>query len=459
MAKRIENVQLKIEDYKFPNKGTAKYNGLKAEIPFALPGQTVRCNLLKKKGRYITNSFAVEENADYEIPSDCQAFGSCGGCTFRTMPYEKQLELKKNTVLKLMNDAGIEGFDFKGIKASPSANEYRNKMEFSFGDTGLQGELALGMRKRGSFYEVADASQCKLVHPDITKILRETLDFFKGTDEMFYHKMRKEGALRHLLVRRAAFTGEILVALITTSQIETELAPWCEKILALPLEGSIAGVLHIINDGVADVVKADKINNLFGRDYIHEKLLGLTFKISVFSFFQTNSAGAEVLYQTVADLAKALNPKYVFDLYCGTGTIAQLMSRTAEKVIGIEIVEEAVAAAETNAALNNITNCTFIADDVLKGADALTGSPDLIILDPPREGLHPKALEKICRNFNSPHLIYVSCKPTSLTRDLLLLRNYNYVPKTMTCVDMFPHTPHVETVVYLSQQKQCEADM
>ncbi len=451
MAKRIDNAEIKIEGFSFPNKGTAVYNGLKAEVANALPGQRVRCSLYKKKGKYQSNSFDVIQKADYEQPSDCPSFGVCGGCLLRTMPYEKQLELKKNTVLKLLSDAGVTGFEFGGILPSPEIYGYRNKMEFSFGDTGINSSLALGMRKRNSYYEVADASCCKIVHEDVTKILSATLNYFKNTGERFYHKTRHEGSLRHLLVRKSHFTGEIIAAIVTTSALSADLTEYKNELLSLNLDGNIVGVIHIINDSVADVIKADKTEILFGRDYFYEKLLGLTFKISLFSFFQTNSAGAEVLYKTVQNMAGAdENVKTVFDLYCGTGTIAQLMSKTAQKVVGMEIVEEAVEAAKANAALNNISNCTFIAADVLKGIDSLSASPDLIILDPPREGLNPKALQKICQNFHPPKMIYISCKPASLARDLPLLKSHNYTPTHLTCVDMFPQTPHVENVVFMS---------
>ncbi|MCD8089412.1 MAG: 23S rRNA (uracil(1939)-C(5))-methyltransferase RlmD, partial [Clostridiales bacterium] len=399
MAKKTENAEIEIKYMDFPNKGIGDFEGKKAEIAGALPGQRVKCTLYRKKGKYQSNSFEVIKKADYETEADCPSFGVCGGCLFRTVPYEKELEIKKNNVLKLLSKAEVSGYEFGGIKPSPDVDCYRNKMEFSFGDTGLEGELALGMRKKNSYYEAADASECKIVCEDIRKILTTTLSFFKNTDEAFYHKMKKTGSLRHLLVRKARFTGEILTALVTTSALKTDLAPLKEALLDLDLDGEIVGILHITNDSIADVVKADKIINLYGRDYFYERLLGLTFKISVFSFFQTNSAGAEVLYSTVIEMSKAAKASVIFDLYCGTGTIAQLMSRGAKKVTGIEIVGEAVEAAKTNAALNKITNCSFTAADVLKGIDTLTDSPDLIILDPPREGINPKALTKICRNF------------------------------------------------------------
>ena len=255
-------------------------------------------------------------------------------------------------------------------------------------------------------------------------------------------------------------TGEILADLVTTTQTadswagkETEeelLEGWKQILLALPLSGSFAGILHTKNDSLADAVLNDGTDVLYGQDYFYEELLGLKFKITPFSFFQTNSLGAEVLYDTVRQyLGDTSGPK-VFDLYSGTGTIAQILAPVAEHVTGVEIVEEAVEAARENAALNGLSNCDFIAGDVLKVLDTLEEQPDLIVLDPPRDGIHPKALPKIIR-YGVDRMVYVSCKPTSLARDLIVLQAGGYRVERMALVDMFPFTGHVETVCLLSK--------
>ena len=216
----------------------------------------------------------------------------------------------------------------------------------------------------------------------------------------------------------------------------------------------LKGILHTKNDSVADTIKNEGTDILFGQDFFYEELLGLKFKITPFSFFQTNSLGAEVLYQTAREfIGDALDDEAnqtVFDLYSGTGTIAQILSPVAKKVIGVEIVEEAVVAARENAALNGLTNCEFIAGDVLKVIDTIGEKPDYIVLDPPRDGIHPKALEKIIR-YNVPQMVYISCKPTSLARDLEVLQARGYKVKKVQCVDMFPATGNIETVVLLSK--------
>jgi 23S rRNA (uracil-5-)-methyltransferase RumA len=324
-------------------------------------------------------------------------------------------------------------------------------MEFSFGDEVKGGELMLGLHKRGSFYDIVDVSNCTLVHPDFRKILVCIRDFCRENNLPYYHKMSHEGYLRHLVVRRAEKTGEILVNLVTTTQMQVDMQPLKQRLLELTLEGSYAGILHTSNDGLADVVRCENTDVLYGKEYFYEEILGLRFKISTYSFFQTNSLGAEVLYSQAREFIGEGNRKVVFDLYSGTGTIAQLMAPAAEKVIGVEIIEEAVEAAKENAAGNGLSNCEFIAGDVLKCLDEIAEKPDYIILDPPRDGINPKALRKIIA-YGVPHMVYISCKPTSLARDLAILAEGGYRLEKAKCVDMFPNTVHVETVVLLSRK-------
>ena len=290
-------------------------------------------------------------------------------------------------------------------------------MEFSFGDAEKDGPLTLGLHKKGSTYDVLTASDCKLVHEDLTKILTCVLDYCKEQGFTYYHKMRHEGYLRHLLMRRGNTTGEILINLVTTTQLNPDLSELVERLMALSLEGKIVGILHILNDSLADLVQSDETRVLYGQDYFYENLLGLKFKITPFSFFQPNSLGAEVLYETARSYIGDTRDMTVFDLYSGTGTISQILAAVAKKVIGVEIVEEAVVAARENAERNGIKNCEFIAGDVLKVLDEIEEKPDFIVLDPPRDGIHPKALPKIIE-YQVDNLVYISCKPTSLARDL-----------------------------------------
>ena len=436
----------------FPNKGIVELEDRKIIVKNTIPGQKIRFRIAKlKQGKGEGTLLELIEQAPQEMQSACPHFGVCGGCVYQTLPYEEQLKLKAKQVQALLEPVAGE-YEFLGITGSPKALEYRNKMEFSFGDEVKGGELTLGLHKRGSFYDIVDVRNCTLVHPDFRKILVCVLEYCREQGYAYYHKMSYVGFLRHLLVRRAEKTGEILVNLVTTSQMEVSMEPLRDRLLALPLEGNFAGILHSINDGLADVVRSEKTEILYGKEFFYEELLGLRFKISTYSFFQTNSLGAEVLYSQARQFIGEGNRKVVYDLYSGTGTIAQLMAPAAEKVIGVEIIEEAVEAARENAAGNGLTNCEFIAGDVLKVLDSIEEKPEYIILDPPRDGIHPKALQKIIA-YGVEKMVYISCKPTSLARDLESLTAGGYKVEKVVCVDMFPQTANVETVVLLSKLK------
>ena len=443
-----------IEKVDFPNKGYVNIDGEKVIVKNGIPGQKVRFMINKKRsGRAEGRLLEILENSTLEVREPvCKIFPACGGCMYQTMSYEEQLKMKETQVKGLLQEAvGIDtDLHWEGIHGSPIEFGYRNKMEFSFGDEYKDGPLSLGLHKKGSTYDVLTASDCKLVHPDMTAILSCVLDFFTELGAVHYKKMQHTGYLRHLLLRRGVTSGEILVHVITTSQAEYDYAPLVLRLLALPLEGKIVGIMHIINDSLSDVVQSDETRLLYGQDYFYEKLLGLRFKISTFSFFQPNSLAAEVLYSIVRDYIGDTKDKEVFDLYSGTGTIAQLLASVAKEVIGVEIVEEAVEAAKVNAALNGLTNCRFIAGDVLKVLDDLTEKPDMIILDPPRDGIHPKALPKILA-YGVENIVYISCKPTSLARDLPAFLAAGYEVQRSCSVDQFCETVHVETVCLLSK--------
>ncbi|MCD7715500.1 MAG: 23S rRNA (uracil(1939)-C(5))-methyltransferase RlmD [Lachnospiraceae bacterium] len=569
-----------VERVDFPNKGIVRTDEGIVTVKNTIPGQNIRFSISKKRsGRAEGRLLEVLQPSELEArASACGKFPACGGCTWQSMSYEDQLAMKAGQVKRLLEPvlcaagrkngdseselcaAGQEGGDkeselcaagqeeyateselcaigqaershesemamagiFEGIRPSPQEFQYRNKMEFSFGDEYKDGPLSLGLHKRGSHYDVLTVSDCQLVHPDMTAILTATLDFFRQKNIPYYHKMTHEGILRHLLLRRSQSTGEVLVCLVTagagveyignkpevtsenrkkdeesanlpqmenltekmeklaeqkgnlTGQMEklaeqrgnltaqmvnlTELwNEYTKAILSLQLEGRIAGILHMLNNSVADVVQSEQTTVLYGQDYFYETLLGLRFKITPFSFFQTNSKGAEVLYSVAREFVMGKKEdvlpekaNVIFDLYSGTGTIAQILAPIAKKVIGVEIVEEAVAAARENAVINGLDNCTFIAGDVLKVLDTISDRPDFIVLDPPRDGIHPKAMQKIIA-YGAPRILYISCKPTSLARDLEVLLANGYQAERICCVDMFPQTANIECCVKLTK--------
>ena len=461
-----------VRNVKFPNRAMVVLEPLEGaadgeeicEVKGALPGQKISVVITKvRKGKGEGRLKEILEKSPIETVGvengGCPHFNICGGCSYISMPYEESLKIKENQVRELLEPVLSKQqsvCQIEPIRQSPAYYGYRNKMEFTFGDEVKDGPLALGMHKKGSFYDIVTVDGCRLVDDDYSAILRETLYYFEEKKTPFYHRYTHEGYLRHLLVRRASRTGEILAALVTTTQQEVDLESWKERLLSLPLNGKFAGILHITNDSMSDAVKCDSSEILYGRDYFYEELLGLKFRISTFSFFQTNTCGAEVLYETAREYVGSLVKEegkpdsIVYDLYSGTGTIAQLMAPVAKKVIGVEIVEEAVVAARENAKQNGLENCEFIAGDVLKVLDEIEEKPDFIILDPPRDGVHPKALSRII-GYGVEKLVYISCKPTSLARDLEIFIANGYEVQRCVPVDQFPWTTGIETVVLLSK--------
>ena len=443
-----------IERVDFPNKGIVfvPEEEQYVTVKNGIPGQKIRFMINKfKRGNAEGRLLEVLEKSPLETREPvCSIFPACGGCMYQTMPYEEQVKMKEGQIRRIMDPVVKGEYVFEGVKHSPKEFHYRNKMEFSFGDEFKDGPLSLGLHKKGSTYDVLTAGDCQLVHEDMDKILLCVLNYFKERNVSYYKKMQHVGYLRHLLLRRGDTTGEILVNLVTTTQEEYDLTPLVEELLALELEGKIVGILHILNDSLSDVVKSDETRILYGQDFFYEKLLGLEFKITPFSFFQPNSKGAEVLYETVREYIGDIDNQVVFDLFSGTGTIGQVLAPVAKKVIGVEIIEEAVEAAKENAVRNGLSNCRFIAGDVFKVLDEIEEKPDVIVLDPPRDGIHPKALPKIL-NYGVDKIVYISCKMTSLARDLEMMQLAGYRVEKMTAVDQFCETVHVETVVLLSK--------
>ncbi|MCR4739008.1 MAG: 23S rRNA (uracil(1939)-C(5))-methyltransferase RlmD [Lachnospiraceae bacterium] len=468
-----------VEKVRFPNKGIVRITkegrvnddpAEKAVVKDVVKGQKIRFLVTKKKGgRAEGRLLEVTERSEDEITAKCPYFGTCGGCTMQNLPYDKQLKLKEEQVKELLSPVFEDNDDleriWEGIKPSPVQFEYRNKMEFSFGDACIGGELEIGLHKKGSMYDIVSVPKCCIVDGDYRKILAETLYYFRGKGTPYYRKKEHTGYLRHLMIRKAERTGEILVDLVTTSEGSLKYSTPCtekslledyrDALLALKLEGKITGILNTVNDSPADAVKNDRTDILYGKDFFFEELCGLRFRITPFSFFQTNTLSAEVLYNTAREyIMSTMKPgkkPVVFDLYSGTGTISQVVSLVAEKVTGVEIVDEAVGAARENAELNGLHNVDFICGDVLKALDTIEDKPDLIILDPPRDGINPKAIKKVM-DFGADHILYISCKPTSLTRDLAILKAHGYRPERMAAVDQFPNTVHVETVCLLEQK-------
>lgn len=388
-----------------------------------------------------------------EIREVCRDKDICGGCVYQGVTYEEQLSNKFGEVKGLLDKKDIRYGELLPIEGAPSRYGYRNKMEYTFGDMEKNGPMTLGMHKKKHFMSIVTVDQCQLVHEDFNVILRGVLEFASSRGYTHYHKKAHKGLMRHLIVRRGIRTGELLVNVVTSSEDGFDENAFVEMIRALPLENQVVGILRTINDRLADAVYCDELRVLWGRDYYNEEILGLKFKVSAFSFFQTNVDAVERLYSYAVSLIDDFENKKVFDLYCGTGTITQVLARKAKEVIGIELVEEAVEAAKANAALNGLDNCRFLAGDVFEVLDSLPDKPEVIVVDPPRVGISSNALEKII-GYGVKQIVYISCNPKSLTDNLYYMQYYGYEIKSVKPFDNFPGTKHVECVAVLERVKK-----
>lgn len=391
----------------------------------------------------------MEKNMSAAMPV-CPISENCGGCIYQGVSYEEQLAEKDRGVRTLLEKYDVDPSVYQGMVPAMERYRYRNKMEYTFGDLEKDGPLTLGMHKKKHFMSIVTSDCCQLVPEDFNRILRGTLEFCRERGYKFYHKMSHEGLLRNLVVRRGVKTGELLVDIVTSSQVEFDEEGFLDMILGLPLDEKIVGVLHTTNDRVADAVIDEGTKILFGRDYYNEEILGLKFKVSIFSFFQTNIPAIERLYSDALDLMPDIDSKNVFDLYCGTGTITQLMASRARHVTGIEIVQDSVDSALANTEINGIENCDFICGDVLKVIGQVEEKPDMIVVDPPRAGMHDKVVD-ILSGYGIPQLMYISCNPKTMCINLQRFKSNGYEPVFIKSYDNFPGTKHVETVCLMSR--------
>ncbi|MCL2854098.1 MAG: 23S rRNA (uracil(1939)-C(5))-methyltransferase RlmD [Defluviitaleaceae bacterium] len=446
--KKYSVSEILIDNIRFPNIGLGAVDSLPIEVKGALPGQRLSIRLVKKGKINKGQVLEVLQPAPREIVPACPVFGLCGGCAFQHIPYDYEVELKTQMVKEIFADFSMDD-KFLSTLPAITAYGYRNKMEYSFGDDGEGGNLTLGMRKKGSYYEAVDASGCLLCHGDFGKIQSATLAYFKGVGAHFFHRRKGVGSLRHLVIRHGVNTGELLVNLVTAG--DGDYSDYTRLLLDLPLDGAIVGILNTINNSLADAVRPEEVKILHGRDYFNESFVNsdMRYKIPAFSFFQTNTGMTEALYAAIANCTGDLADKTVFDLYCGAGTIGLYLAKTAGagRVVGVEIVEDAIISARENARLSGV-DCDFIVGDVRKIVKELDGAPDVIILDPPREGVAPKAIPDILA-FGAKKIVYVSCKPTSLAANLPAFLEGGYTVGKVQCVDMFPRTANVEVVMEL----------
>ena len=383
----------------------------------------------------------------------CPQSEYCGGCIYQGVSYEDQIRHKDKAVRKLLENHQIEEDLYQGLVPATDCYGYRNKMEYTFGDMEKGGELELGLHMKGRFISIVTTDECQLVPEDFNRITRSTLEFCRSNNYSFYHRKTHNGLLRNLVLRCGVRSNELLINIVTTSEDGFDEEGFKEMLLGLNLDMEIAGIIRTFNDNVADTVTNERTVILHGRDYYYETVLNLKFKVNAFAFFQTNIEAIERLYREALELIPNLEGKTVFDLYCGTGTISQMMAVKAEKVYGVDIVEDSINAALDNAHLNNLDNCEFICGDVRRVIGDIKVKPDVIVVDPPRVGIHDKAVDMIAE-YGVPEILYISCNPKTLCINLDRFREHGYEVQTMKAYDNFPMTKHVETVCLMSRKEK-----
>ncbi|MDZ7374863.1 MAG: 23S rRNA (uracil(1939)-C(5))-methyltransferase RlmD [candidate division KSB1 bacterium] len=452
-------LELRVEDLAFGGRGLARLDGLVVFVDGAIPGQKVRAIVRKRRRQYAeATALEVLERSPHEIEPLCPHFGSCGGCTLQNLAYEKQLEYKAKQVRDLVERIGrLASPPLEPVLPSPSPFFYRNKMEFSFSDRPFPTPpqpgalLALGLHRRGSFDEVVDLRTCFLHAPETADVLAIVRDFARASGLPAYSNRRHEGFWRFLVLRRGVRTGQWMVNIVTT-ELRKELL----EQLVVPLRERLPGLRSVVNNvntGKGGVAFGEREEVVWGETSIEEKLGSLVFAVSANSFFQTNTEQAERLYTKVLELADLSGGETVYDLYCGTGAISIFLAPHAKAVLGVELVESAVEDAWKNCERNSVGNCQFVASDVVRlfrdPQELLQryGRPDVLVLDPPREGVHPRVLKRLPA-LGARRIVYVSCNPATQARDLSALAG-TYRVERICPVDMFPHTAHIETVALL----------
>lgn len=469
--KKGAEVEVQVESLAFGTKGVSRVNGFVVFVEEALPGQRVRAQIFKKKNGYAeARTVEVIQQSPHFVTPRCRHFADCGGCLLQNLDYDTQLQSKQQQVKELLEHiGGIADPPIAPAIGSPQIFFYRNKMEFSFSrqrwltreeiaknEITLAKNFALGLHTRNRYDKTLAIEECHLQSPLSNQILAVVRAFTEKHALVPYTTFGHTGFWRFLVIREAKQTNELMVNVVTADVPEgrTAVQQLAEKLqIEIP---QITTIVHNINHSKAQVAVGDEELILHGPGFIRERIGPFLFQISANSFFQTNTLGAEKLYTIAREFAGLTGKETVFDLYCGAGTIAIFISPQAKQVVGFEIVPQAIHDAGVNCHLNEVRNCAFILGD-LKDELAQTpllvnrwGRPDVVIVDPPRAGMHPKVVQKIIE-LSPPRIVYVSCNPSTLARDVKELALTGYQLKKAQPVDMFPHTSHIEVVGVLEK--------
>jgi 23S rRNA (uracil1939-C5)-methyltransferase len=447
-VKKGEEIALAIDRLAYGGRGVGRLDGFVVFVPGTAPGDRVRARPWRIKPGYAEADLAsVEMPSVHRTTPPCPHFGPCGGCIWQHVAYDAQADAKDAIVRdSLAHLAGVRDVPVRPIIPMHDPWRYRNKMEFTFHPDGV-----LGLHRRGAFDRIAPVTACLLQSEAANAILSAARTFAETAGLSRYDPRDRTGLLRQLVIREAAATGEIMVAVVTTAPEVPQLRSLADRLVAA--EPRIASILHGVNAGPSDGVPLSGVTVLAGRAYIVEALRGLRFRIGLETFFQTNTAQAERLAEVVEEFAALRGGETVYDLYCGVGTFSLALAGRAARVHGIDIVPSAIEAARDNAALNGIDNVEFSSGDVRKVLPEVRrrgGTPGLVLLDPPRSGAGGRVMRRVVET-GAPRIVYVSCNPTTLAPDLKDLVAGGYAVRTVQPLDLFPQTYHVECVVLLER--------
>ena len=461
-VKRGGEYELQIDKLSFGGAGVARIENYVIFVKGALPGDRVKARIQKRKKSYAeARLLEILSPSQQRVEAPCPYFEWCGGCTWQNLTYEDQLLHKRSIVCEsLEHIAGVKATRVSDILPAPKKLAYRNKMEFSFSDRRwlLPDELgnpeikkgfALGLHVPGTFDKILQIDACLLQSENANAILKYVADYARRNNLAPYGIYSHEGFLRFLVIRESDFSAEIMVNIVTGYKDTEKLMPLASELVSnFP---AVRSVVNNINTRPAQTAQGEEEILLQGKPFIREKLGEFIFNISANSFFQTNTRQAARLYDKVMEFAQIERRDVVWDLYAGTGTISLFLAREAKQVIGFEIAESAVLDAQKNAEEHDVNNARFVGGDLLHKLQETRPRPDILVTDPPRAGMHEKVV-RLINELRPRRIVYVSCNPTTLARDLSLLISAYSVDKVQP-VDMFPQTYHIETVVQLNRKQ------
>jgi 23S rRNA (uracil1939-C5)-methyltransferase len=467
VVKKGQEIELIIESLAYGGQGIARVEDFVVFVNGAIPGQRVNARIIKKKKSFAeARVLEVLDESPLAVVPRCAHFGSCGGCRLQNLDYEEQIKAKGDQVNDLLvRLGGLKNFEFSPTMPSEDIYYYRNKMEFSFSrnrwltpaeiasDKKIEKQsLYLGFHAKGFFDKVIDLKECHLVTPIASDILSAVREIAIESGLPVYSTFDHVGFWRFLIIRPGALTSDLMVNVVTSRYDEKIAAELTDKLTSrFP---QITSLVNGTTSSKASVAFSEKEYLLAGEPYITEKLGRYSFRISPNSFFQTSTRQAERLYDVVQDYANFSGDENLYDLYCGAGTISIYLSEKVRQVVGFESVESAVLDARKNCELNGVDNCQFVFGDLKDGISdtrhiiSKYGRPDVIVLDPPRGGMHPKTINAVLA-LQAEKIVHVSCNPTTLARELAVMCEKDYTLVKVQPVDMFPHTSHVEVVALL----------